>query len=87
MRVLYKLDVNVKDYKTLSSTNMSIEELCHLRYGHPNFEDLALLQKKEMVEGLPVFKNEHAECDGCAIGKQHRKVFPIIIDKRKLIDS
>jgi hypothetical protein len=69
--------------KHLSSTTMSTEELWHLRYGHLNFKDLVLLQKKEMVEGLPVFKNEHTECDGCALGKQHRNEFPISTDKRK----
>ena len=36
-----------------------------------------------MVEGLPIFKNEYTKCDGCALGKQHRNVIPISIDKRK----
>ena len=42
-----------------------------------------MLQKKEMVEGLPMFKSEHVECEGCALGKQHREEFPMHIDKRK----
>jgi hypothetical protein len=28
-----------------------------------------------MVKGLPVFMNEHVECDGCALRKQHRNEF------------
>ena len=36
-----------------------------------------------MVEGLPMFKSEHVECEGCALGKQHREEFPMHIDKRK----
>jgi hypothetical protein len=36
-----------------------------------------------MMEGLIVFKNEHTECDGCALGKQNGNEFPIITDKRK----
>jgi len=62
---------------------VSIEELWHLRYDHLNFEDLVLLRKKEIVEGLPVFKNEYSEYDGCALGRQHRNEFPISTYKRK----
>jgi transposase InsO family protein len=62
---------------------MSMEDLWHQRYGHVNHNDLMMLQKKEMVEGLPMFKSEHVECEGCALGKQHREDFPMHIDKRK----
>jgi transposase InsO family protein len=85
MRVggLYKLDVTRRDHQALASTTMSMEELWHQRYGHLNHNDLMMLQKKEMVEGLPMFKSEHVECEGCALGKQHREEFPMHIDKRK----
>ena len=36
-----------------------------------------------MVEGLPLLKNEHMACEGCALGKQHRKEFPSHTNKRK----
>jgi len=26
-----------------------------------------------MVEGLPDMKNDHIECEACALGKQHRE--------------
>jgi hypothetical protein len=80
---LYKLDVTRRDHQVLASTTMSMEELWNQRYGHLNHNDLMMLQKKEMVEGLPMFKSEHVECEGCALGKQHREEFPMHIDKRK----
>ena len=55
----------------------------HQRYGHLNHNDPMMLQKKEMVEGLPMFKSEHIECEGCALVKQHREEFPMHIDKIK----
>jgi hypothetical protein len=61
---LYKLDVTRKNHQALASTTMSQEELWHQRYGHLNHNDLMLLQKKEMVEGLPNLKNEHTDVRG-----------------------
>jgi hypothetical protein len=34
-----------------------------------------------MVKGIQVFKNEHVECDGCTLGKQHTNEFPMNRDK------
>jgi len=79
---LYKLDV-VKNHHALTSTTMSTEILWHQRYGHINFHDLSLLQKKCMVEGLPIIKNEHIDCESCALGKMHRDEFPSNPDRRK----
>ena len=42
-----------------------------------------LLQKKLLVEGLPIIKGEHFECEGCALGKQHREEFPVHENRRK----
>jgi len=42
-----------------------------------------LLQRKTMVEGLPVMKNNHVECEACALGKQHREEFLVHEEKRK----
>ena len=74
---LYKLDVTKSNHKALTSTTKTTEELWHRRYGHLNQNDLVLLQKKLMVEGLPVLKNEHIECEACALGKHHRDEFPV----------
>ena len=43
-----------KDNQSLESIKMRIEELWNQNYGNFNYNDLILLQKKEMVEGLPI---------------------------------
>jgi hypothetical protein len=80
---LYKLDVTNKVHHALISATTPIEILWHQRYGHINHPDLLLLQKKNMVEGLPMLKNENVACDGCALGKMHRDEFPSNPDRKK----
>jgi len=80
---LYRLDVTVKRHVALTSTETSTAELWHHRYGHLNYNDLSLLQRKSMVEGLPVMRCEHLPCEACALGKQHREEFPVHTEKRK----
>jgi hypothetical protein len=80
---LYKLDVTSKAHHALTSATMPIEILWHQRYGHINHPDFLSLQKKSMVEGLPMLKNEKVVCDGCALGKMHRDEFPSNTDKKK----
>jgi len=48
----------------------------HARYGHINFRSLSDLSAKGMVEGLPTVRRVEKVCDGCVLGKQHRKPFP-----------
>ena len=36
-----------------------------------------------MVEGLPILKNEHIECEACALGKQHREQFLVHKEKKQ----
>ena len=80
---LYKLDVTRKIHSILASTTISAVELWHQRYGHLNHNDLMLLQRNIMVEGLPLLKNDHVERESCVIGKQHREEFPIHKEKRQ----
>jgi hypothetical protein len=42
-----------------------------------------LVHKKTMVEGLPIMKNDHIECEACALGNQHSEEFPIHKEKRQ----
>ena len=35
-----------------------------------------------MVEGLPVLKKLHIDCEACAFGKQHRDEFPAVKDRK-----
>lgn len=85
MRVggFYKLDVMKNGHQALASTGMSTIELWHQMYGHLNHNDLMLLQRKLMVEGLPIIKGENFECEGHALGKQHREEFPMHENKIK----
>jgi hypothetical protein len=48
----------------------------HLRYDHLNFKGLCLLQRNEMVRGLPPIQAPLSSCESCILGKQHRKIFP-----------
>jgi transposase InsO family protein len=48
----------------------------HSRFGHLNFRALRELGRKNMVEGMPIVDRVEQVCDGCTLGKQHRKPFP-----------
>jgi hypothetical protein len=82
-RGLYKLDVTSKAHHALNSATMPTEILWHQRYGHINHPDLLLLQKKNMVEGLSMIKNEKVAYDGCALEKMHIDEFPSNSDRKK----
>lgn len=69
---LYKVNVRSALHQALTSSVMIAEDLWHQRFDHINFNDLLLLQKQGMVNGLPVLKNAHVDCEACALGKMHR---------------
>jgi len=50
----------------------------HARFGHLNFRALHDLSGKNMVDGMPAVKRIEQVCDGCVLGKQHRKPFPSV---------
>jgi len=60
----------------------------HARFGHLNFRSLSNLSDKSMVEGLPSIRKVERVCDGCVLGKQHRKPFPQVSSFRaeKVLD-
>ena len=70
-------------HQASASTTMSTEKLWHQRYGNLNHNDFMLLQRKTMVEGIPIMKNNHVECEACALGKQHRDEFLVHEEKRQ----
>lgn len=43
----------------------------HKWLGHLNDRSLKLLQKQEIVHGLPQLKESKGICEGCMLGKQH----------------
>ena len=73
---LYVMKVNLTTPICLLS---KIEEEAwrwHARFGHLNFRALHDLGVNDMVDGLPLIKKVEQVCDGCALGKQHRRPFP-----------
>ena len=58
--------------------------LWHQKYGHLNHNDLMLLNKKSMVEGLLVIKHDYIECAACALEKQYKNEFPNHEEKRHI---
>ena len=36
-----------------------------------------------MVNGLPVLKHVHVDCEAFALGKMHRGEFPVNVDRKK----
>jgi len=80
---LYKLDVKSTPQQALMSLDKSAENLWHQQLGHINFSDFILLQKKGIVDGIPVFKKLHIDYEACALSKQHRDEFPAIKDRKQ----
>ncbi|CAL2268329.1 unnamed protein product [Prunus armeniaca] len=48
----------------------------HRRLGHVNMDSLQLMQKQDMVIGLPEITSKKGVCEGCVLGKQCREAFP-----------
>jgi hypothetical protein len=67
----------------MTSATMPTEIILHQRYEHINHPDLMLIHKKNIIEGLPMLKNENVSCDGCVLGKIHRDEFPSSPDRKK----
>ena len=36
-----------------------------------------------MVNGHPIFKSMHVDCEACALGKLHRDEFRAIVDRKQ----
>ena len=83
MGSLYRLDVKSMTKQAMVATGSTAEDLWHQRFGHLNLQDLILLQRKGMVDGLPVFHNVKLDCDGCALGKMHREEFPLHVNRKE----
>ncbi|GAU27929.1 hypothetical protein TSUD_160240 [Trifolium subterraneum] len=60
----------------LQTTNEDKTQLWHHRYGHLSVKGLKLLNKKDMVKGLPALRELNEKCTDCLMGKQHREVIP-----------
>ncbi|GJR53334.1 retrovirus-related pol polyprotein from transposon TNT 1-94 [Tanacetum coccineum] len=72
---MFPLDFS-EDSIMMSKTSEE-SELWHLRYGHLNTKGLQLLKSKEMVYNLPTITPSTQICEGCVLGKQAKKSFPV----------
>jgi len=77
------LNVKSAPHQALTLSAMTTVDIWHQRFGHINFNDLLLLQKRGMVEGLLVLKPFHIDCDACALGKLHSDEFPMNANRRR----
>nr|GEV67917.1 retrovirus-related Pol polyprotein from transposon TNT 1-94 [Tanacetum cinerariifolium] len=68
--------------KNLDDAKEESTDVWHQRYGHLYVKGLQLLVNKEMVKGLPIIKKREHKCEGCPLGKQARKSFPVAQAKR-----
>eukprot|EP00111_Clytia_hemisphaerica_P023199 TCONS_00068237-protein len=75
---LFKLNTINSDHTCYIGNAMDEIDLWHQRYDHLGYDNLKLLNKKEMVNGLDFDLKEtvNRNCEGCAMGKQHRQPFP-----------
>ncbi|PNY05002.1 putative copia-type polyprotein [Trifolium pratense] len=78
----FKIGLNVIDGNCLLATASNEDWIWHQRYGHLNFKDLSILQRKNMVNGLPQIKVSDQVCDKCCISKQSRNSYNTEIPSR-----
>jgi hypothetical protein len=74
---LYKLNVRPAPVRALTIVSLNTKDIWHQRFGHINYNDLLLLQKKELVRDIPMLKKVHNDCDACTLGKMHREEFHV----------
>ena len=70
-------------HQALTSSSTTREDLWRQRFGHINFNDLLLLQKRRMVNGLPDLKHIHVDCEACALGKMHIDDFHVNVNRKQ----
>jgi hypothetical protein len=70
----FKVGVNSIDQKCLIAQEDDIMWKWHKRMGHLNFNSLKMLQKKNMVVGLPQIEEPKEICGKCCEGKATKEV-------------
>ncbi|KAK2451463.1 putative mitochondrial protein [Trifolium repens] len=73
---MYIVTASVIIPKCLQVSKVEEAKLWHQRYAHLSFKGLKVLNKKEMVKGLPVLSELEDKCEDCLSGKQHREAIP-----------
>jgi hypothetical protein len=73
---MYIITASVIIPKCLQVSKVEEAKLWHQRYAHLSFKGLKVLNKKQMVKGLPVLNELEGKCEDCLSGKQHREAIP-----------
>lgn len=73
---LYKLVVTENKRECLLVKENEATWLWHSRLGHVNFQAMKMMEKHDMVWGLPSLNVPKEACRGCLLSKQTRKSFP-----------
>jgi len=73
--IIFNLSFDSNNSQSLKATKEENSKLWHLRMGHLNFQSLVLLNKKNMVNGLPYIKLDDDVREGCIFGKQNKEIF------------
>ncbi|GJV94795.1 retrovirus-related pol polyprotein from transposon TNT 1-94 [Tanacetum coccineum] len=71
----FPITFRYEEHTAFKATTADEALLWHRRLGHLNFQSLNLLHQKNMVGGLPQIHEIEGVCEGCALGKHHRKPF------------
>lgn len=71
----FKVGIQVMEHKCLAAAINQEEWIWHYRFGHLNFKDLRMLERKQMVSGLPQIQTPSELCSDCLESKQARGSF------------
>ena len=76
-RKLYFLQITENETINIAQKDSNLK-LWHYRFGHLGMDNVKRLMKDEMVDGMSSKDNCNGDsvCQGCIMGKQHRKEFP-----------
>ncbi len=82
---MFILDVNMPEVNSMLFTHGKGARdigIWHKQVGHVNFQHLKLIEKQNLIKGLPKFGTKELMskiCEACQLGKQARHPFPIQI--------
>lgn len=71
----FKVGIQVLEHKCMAAAECNNDWLWQYRFAHLNFKDLILLQKHNMVTGLPQIQQPKELCEECLESKQSRSSF------------
>jgi hypothetical protein len=76
MNRMYIVNASIQIPICLQISKVEETELWHYRYAHLSIKGLKVLNRKQMVKGLPELKEIEGKCSDCLTDKQHRETIP-----------